>query len=537
MRLPSFALAALALATYDLPAQQVPSGFGVTTLVSSGLTAPNDFCWLPDGRMLIANRNGVVSLYVTGNSVGTVGTVPSVETGSERALLSVAADPNFATNGQIYVWYSSTADNFMHLDRFTCTGDLSNPASSNLSFAASSRRAILSSVPDLAFNHNGGTCRFGPDGMLYQTIGDDASSCSAQSWNSQSGVLLRLDVSSLPAGGSTAAPSFNQLDPGDNPLSNNTDFSQLVIAQGLRNPVRMQIDPATNNVYIGDVGQNAREEYSEYVYQQGNLQLVNFGWPWREGIGSYISCGGSQPAGLVDPIADVPQSQGWRSVMGGPRYRNQGGNYDFGAPYEGNAFYADYFSGHIRRLTYNGSSWAPAGAVQGQPSASNWAQGFVGITSFNTGPDGAIYVVQHPSTYATSGGLLKRINPKGPPATTSVRTGAGNFNNAYNCTAPILGASMTASVITFGTTYQFCAVYGFSGIGNSPFGAYTVLVDLNSAPLIALPITAPLQGIVARWTVPVPNEVSLTGLTINSQGIMIGSDIALTNAVDLVVGN
>lgn len=393
-------------------AQSVPAGFIVDTLVSTGLTAPNDFCWLPDGRILIANRPGQVSLWANG-TLTTVGTVPTVEVGSERALLSIAADPGFATNGHIYVWYSSSADAFMHLDRFTCTGDLATPGS-NLTFAAATRRVILANVPDNAFNHNGGSTRFGPDGKLYQSIGDDANSCQAQGLVNQQGVVLRLDVSTLPAGGSTTPPAFTQIGPSDNPLGANTDFSRLVLAHGLRNPVRMTIDPNTNNLYIGDVGQNAREEYSEYVYNAGALQLVNFGWPWREGNGAFTTCTGTQPPGLVAPIADVLQTQGWLSAMGGPRYRNRGGQYDFGPSYEGKAFYGDYFAGQIRMLQNVAGAWSAAPAVAGQPSATNWAQNIVGLVSFDVGPDGALYVLHHPSTYATAGGLLKRIRPIGP---------------------------------------------------------------------------------------------------------------------------
>lgn len=394
-------------------AQTVPTGFQVETVVSSGLTSPNDFCFLPDGRILIANRPGSVTIYANG-ATATVGTVPSVEVGSERALLSIAADPAFPSNGYIYVWYASTADAYMHLERFTCTGDLGNPSSTNVSFAASSRCVVLANVPDSAGNHNGGSTRFGPDGMLYQSIGDDAGGCSAQSLASLQGVILRLTTSNLPAGASTTQMPDALLDPGDNPLSNANDHSRLVIAYGLRNPVRMAIDPNTNDLYIGDVGQNAHEEYDRYVYQQGNLQLVNFGWPWFEGNFNYTSCTGTAPSGVVAPLADIPQTQGWRSVMGGPRYRNRNAAFDFGPAYEGSAFYTDYFAGQIRRLVENNGVFSPAPAVPGQPSASDWASGFTAVTTTEVGPDGALYVLQHPSTYATSGGTLKRVRPLGP---------------------------------------------------------------------------------------------------------------------------
>ncbi|MFM1871148.1 MAG: hypothetical protein RL398_570 [Planctomycetota bacterium] len=431
LRTPSLlALSALLTAGAAL-AQNVPTGFVVDTLVGSGLQAPHDFCFLPDGRTLIANRAGLVQVWA-GAAVASVGTVPSVETGSERGLLSVEPDPNFATNGYLYVWYASTADAFLHLDRFTCTGDLANGSSTNLTFAASSRRIVLGAMPDNAFNHNGGSARFGPDGMLYLSVGDDASSCSAQSTTTSAGCVLRMDVSGLAAGGSTTAPTFDALDPGTNPLSANSgSISQLVIAHGLRNPYRMEIDAVTGSLYIGDVGQNAVEEYSEYVYPSGSaLPLVNFGWPWREGNNSYSSCSGTIPPGLQAPIAAVPQSSGWTSVMGGPRYRNQNGPYDFGAAYEGNAFFLDYFGGQLRRLTQSGTTWSPAAAVPGQPNANDWGTGFFAVTALRQGPDGALYFVQHPTTYGTSGGFLKRIRTLGPTNSVALVSGSGQIGPA-----------------------------------------------------------------------------------------------------------
>jgi len=405
------ATAGLAIATPCL-AQNIPTGFTVDTLVSSGLQAGHDFTFLPDGRILIANRAGAVHVFAEGVGLSQIGTVSSVQTGSERGLLSIEADPNFATNGYIYVWWSSSQTSFMHLDRLTCTGALSNPTSTNLSFSTASRRVIINSSPDSAFNHNGGSARFGPDGMLYLSIGDDANACTAQNQNSKSGCLLRMDVSGLPATPSSSEPSWSSIDPGDNPNSAANNWTQLVIAYGLRNPFRMEIDQLTGNCLIGDVGQNAAEEYSLYI-RQANLQLVNFGWPWREGNLNYSSCGGGTPAGLVAPISQETSSS-WNSIVGGPVYRNAGNVYDFGPNYEGDAFYLDYFAGQLRRITSNGSSWSIAPQVPGQPSSQSWGTGFNGTTAMRMGTDGALYYLQHPSTYATSGGFLRRIRSDGP---------------------------------------------------------------------------------------------------------------------------
>lgn len=407
---------AVAAAVLAPRAQTVPAAFVIDTLVNSGLQAPHDFCFLPDGRILIANRGGAVMVFAEGTGLATVGTVASVETGSERGLLSIEADPDFSTNGYFYVWYSSGSDSFLKLDRYQCTGQLSNPSSTALSFATSSRRAILTNIPDGAFNHNGGSARFGPDGMLYLSIGDDASACTAQSTTSSLGCVLRMNVDPavIGTGPSTVAPSFSTLDPGNNPLSANADISQLVIAHGLRNPFRMEIDQLTGNCYIGDVGLVSREEYTEYVYpSSGPLPLVNFGWPWREGTVSGSGCGGSTPPGLVAPLADVASP--WDSIMGGPRYRNQGGPNDFGSSFEGDGFFLDYFFGELRRLDWTGTAWPG--------SATSWGSGFNAVTALRQAPDGSLWFTQHPNTYATSGGFVKRIRPLGP--TNSVETISG----------------------------------------------------------------------------------------------------------------
>ena len=403
-------------------AQTVPTGFQVDTLVSTGLSAPHGFCFLPDGRPLIFERAGGVKLLVNG-TLTTIGTVPNVQTSSEQGLLAMVADPGFATNGYLYAWSSRTVSSNTWLMRFTCTGDLANPASSNLNLNAATFYTVLNTVPDGAFNHNGGSLMFANDGMLLVTFGEDADPCGAQTDTALKGKLLRLNVSGLPAGTGTA--TIAQLDPGNNPLSGSGTNAALVMAKGLRNPFRATFDKVANRIYIGDVGQNAHEEFDEVTYPPG-ATIVNYGWPIMEGNSGFSSCTGGPFTGLIAPMVDVPQSQGWFAALGGPRYRNvTGGSNSFGPSYEGDYFYSDYFSGQMRRLRFNGTSWVNPPAVPGQPSSTNWGTGFVAISQMDVGPDGAIYFTQHPSTYATSGGFFKRIRPLGPIDVITVLSGAG----------------------------------------------------------------------------------------------------------------
>lgn len=382
----------------------------------------------------------------------------------------------------------------MHLDRFTCTGDLANPGSANLTFAAASRHVLLGALPDNAGNHNGGSARFGPDGRLYLTCGDDAVACNAQLLTSQVGCLLRLDVSQRPAGGSTVLPPFSALDPGDNPLSGTADFRRLLLAHGLRNPFRMEIDPVTGNVYIGDVGAGAIEEYSEYVRPVGALNLVNFGWPWREGAQTGFACSGTQPAGLVDPIAQETHGNGWQSIMGGARYRNLGGQYDLGAAFEGNAFFADYFAGQLRRIVRTANGWAAAPAIPGQPDATNFGTGFGQTTSLRLGPDGGLWFTGH-----TGGGSLKRLRLLGPvPSITAVSGGSQRVTVGETFPAPLVarvfdpqGNPLAGGAVNF-------AVAG----GGTLSTTNPVLADANGFAQTTVTATAVGGGITVTATTP-----------------------------------
>jgi hypothetical protein len=124
--------------------------------------------------------------------------------------------------------------------------------------------------------------------------------------------------------------------------------------------------------------------------------------------------------------------------------------------------------------------------------------------------------------------------PGGPLASSTIRTGAGNYNTVYNFTAPRLGQTSTASVTLFSTPFTLAAVYGFTGAAAVPFQGYTILIDTGSVFVLELPFHG---GLVATWSIVVPNIGSLAGLPIKSQSLMLGTTFGLSNAVDLVVGN
>lgn len=123
----------------------------------------------------------------------------------------------------------------------------------------------------------------------------------------------------------------------------------------------------------------------------------------------------------------------------------------------------------------------------------------------------------------------------GPVASAVSRFGNGNHNTSLTATAPRLGANAQTTVLTFNTGSQVAAVFGFLGSATVPFHGYTILVDTNTQQIINLPLQ--VNALACSWSWAVPNDASLAGLPISTQGLLLGSSFELTNAMDLVVGN
>jgi glucose/arabinose dehydrogenase len=229
-----------------------------------------------------------------------------VQYGGEQGLLGLAFDPGYATNHRLYVAYTSKTG-FNTVARFRADGARALPAT----------RKIVLAVRDPYGNHNGGNLAFGPDGLMYTSIGDGGAGGDpedrAQNMQSQFGKLLTLDVSRPSAGWSIAA-------------------------LGLRNPWRFSFDRATGDLYIADVGQGEVEEVD--FTPRDSPGLENYGWNLYEGSRRFEE--GTPSIGkLVFPVAEYSHSRGC-SITGGFVYRGSA------RPSErGRYIYGDYCSGTI----------------------------------------------------------------------------------------------------------------------------------------------------------------------------------------------
>lgn len=372
----------------------VPDGFRHDE-IAAGVTDPTGFAFLPDGRLLVVEQKqpppqdgkGFVYLVVGSDVVGPILVIPDVSTaGNEEGLLGVAVDPAWPDRPYVYVYYSRTSSVNV-VRRYTASGDLMAPGSFALTL--DEPYDVVADLPSSFEFHNGGTLRFGPDGFLYVSQGDDATDdCTElQDPSSWQGVVLRLDVSTLP-GGSGGPPAKADLVPSGNPFTGPDDNARLTFALGFRNPFRFTIDPATGKLYVGDVGESDWEELDECVGGE------SFGWPLREGAHDFPPGAGCPGIAGVDPIVEYPHSGGPAAIIAGPRYRTGAEVYTFPAEYDGDVFYASFYEGWIRRLTEDGGEWVPADPVAGQPNATDWVTGLAFASDIQQGPDGAIYYVR-----------------------------------------------------------------------------------------------------------------------------------------------
>lgn len=389
--------AAVLVGPSPLPGQAdaaLPDGFQ-DELVVDGLAAPTSLAFLPDGRILVVEQKSGNVRLVRGAAPNpdTLLTIPDVNpTGNERGLLGVAVDPGWPARPYTYFLFTRTPGNVSYIVRYTVSGDLADSASTNLAFG--SRYDIITDIPDNAQNHNGGTLRFGLDGMLYASLGEDAYNCQAQDSTDLRGVVLRLDVAALPDTGS-GPPAKSLITPPDNPFPPANANAGLTFCFGLRNPFRFHVDRVTGKLYLGDVGQSTYEELDEVSGGE------NFGWPYREGPLVRVPTGCSEPGGSGSQTYDDPifyydrPDPGPAAVIGGPRYRPvPGGFYSFPPLYDGALFFSDYYGGFLRVIRETAGTWATLDSVPGQPNATDWATGFDYVADYLEGPDGAVYYVK-----------------------------------------------------------------------------------------------------------------------------------------------
>ncbi|ROP72555.1 sorbosone dehydrogenase family protein [Curtobacterium sp. PhB115] len=246
---------ARATAPADLSSGQVAPD-GDTTDVVTGLAAPWSVVRTgDDGDALVSERDSAKVLELRDDgTTREVGAVDGVSHGGEGGLLGLALHDD-----DLFVY--STADDGNRVQRYELTG-------SEGSWALGDATTIIDGLPANTF-HDGGRIAFGPDGMLYASVGDAGTSSDAQDEDSLAGKILRL------------TPDGDV--PDDNPFDGSPVWSL-----GHRNVQGMGWT-SDGTMFASEFGQDTHDELN--VIEAGE----NYGWPEVEGTGG-------EDQGFVDPV-------------------------------------------------------------------------------------------------------------------------------------------------------------------------------------------------------------------------------------------
>lgn len=290
----------------------------------------------------------------------------------EQGLLGFAFHPDYASNGQVYAYYSANANPEVEVGDSVVARYSADPANR---IADRTTETELLRFAQRFQNHNGGDLAFGPDGMLYISSGDGGSGNdpqnNAQNLENLLGKILRI------------APDGSI--PSDNPLVDIPGVREEIWAFGLRNPFRFSFDTPTQRLWTGDVGQGAQEEV-DLIRGCGN-----YGWRVYEGTRSNINPDNRPFSDFQAPVHTYPREMG-RSVTGGVVYRGTAF-----PDLQGRYIYGDFITGRIWALSAESDGTLIENLQIGTiPNPSSFGVGLDGeplMTSF----DGRIYGFASPA--------------------------------------------------------------------------------------------------------------------------------------------
>ncbi len=426
------------------------SGVTKTVLTKGTLTEPTEIAVLPTLDVLIIQRRGEVMRY--DHAAGAVKQVGKLDVywktdvkgvNAEEGLLGLTADPDFATNHYIYLFYSPSAKSVNRLSRFTFNGDSVSLGSEKVVLEFYSQRGICC--------HTGGSLAFGPDRTLVLSTGDNSTPFDAPAQryvnhgfspqddrpghepydarrssgntNDLRGKVIRIIVDTS---GGYRVPAGNLFPTGM------AKTRPEIYAMGTRNAYRVSIDQATGVVYWGDVGPDAEFDSLDTRGPKGYDEINQarkagfFGWPLFVGDNypyhAYDNATGKSgpphdPAhpknesrnntGLVDlppaqpafiwypyhESADFPQVKtGGRTALAGPVYH--AGSFEgkagaLPAYYDGKLFIYDWIRGWMKAVTMT-----PEGDYEAMEPFMDGTK-FASPIDVELGPDGALYVLEY----------------------------------------------------------------------------------------------------------------------------------------------
>ena len=372
-------------------------------VLTEGLDEPLELTVLPDERVLFVERGGAIYLYSPASEALTriarldVSTTYTDGAEAEDGLLGIAADPNFARNGWIYLFYSPAGDEAKNvLARYPMEGDTLHMMNGQVILEVPVQRDECC--------HTGGSIAFDAQGNLYLSTGDNTNpnatgfapiderpgrgafdaQKSSSNTNDLRGKILRIRVQD---DGSYTIPEGNLFAPGT------PGTRPEIYSMGHRNPYRISVDQRTGYVYWGDVGPDAARDSLDRgpagMDEFGQARSAgNFGWPYFAGNNTayhdydFATRTAGEAFDPAHPVNDSPNNTGldslpparsaflWyaaapsdlfplfgsggRSAMAGPVYHLDDfprSDHRFPEYYDGNLFLYEWMRGWIIAVT------------------------------------------------------------------------------------------------------------------------------------------------------------------------------------------
>jgi aldose sugar dehydrogenase len=310
----------------------------------SGLDTPWAIAFAPDGRIFISERPGRIRIIKDGKLLAEPWMTLDVSETGEAGLLGLALDPQFAQNRYLYVAYTDRAPEGGLRNRLVRLRE--DPATGK----GVMDRLLIDNVPANA-NHDGGRVKFGPDGMLFWTMGEAQNMTAAQSLQTLSGKILRINPdSSIPA---------------DNPIPGSPIYSY-----GHRNPQGLAWQPGTGRLYATEHGPSGEKGCC-----QDEINLIepgkNYGWP--------IITGDQKQKGMVSPVLQSTTSETWAP---------SGATFVTSGPWQGSLLFTGLRGQTLYRLTLD-----PADPARAKGLERLFAGQYGRLRDVAEGPDGAIYIL------------------------------------------------------------------------------------------------------------------------------------------------
>jgi glucose/arabinose dehydrogenase/chitodextrinase len=337
---------------------------GQADIYMSGLSYPIALAFAPDGRIFYAEWfTGNIQIIENNETLPTpFYTLANTATGGERGLLGLALDPEFPTMPYIYAYHtyddSANGTIYNRIVRILADGNVGVS------------HTVILRMPPLtgATNHNGGVIAFGPDGMLYAVVGENAIPALSQDPSSPMGKVLRMTREGWA--------------PPDNPFVGDPDWFNLTYTYGHRNMFGLAFHPATEGILVTENGPECNDEVN--LLASGE----NFGW------GPNYTCGTPPPPPNntnqdgPDPVLPI----WWWSrticptnaaVYAGPHF----------PAWQGDLFMGDCNFGTLHRLDL-----APPNYDTVESDTAIWTSPDL-IFDVEVGPDGAIWLTTASAIY------------------------------------------------------------------------------------------------------------------------------------------